>query len=590
MNSSPFKNEGWLYGLAFLIALGFRLIQLGASPVTDSEATLALQALQIAQGKAPLLGSQTAYILFTSILFAVINATNFMARLVPAIVGSALVFAPYLFKEKIKPRPALVLAFLLAIDPGLVALSRQASGTMLAVTFLLFAWAMWRMRRLVPAGIFAGLALLSGPSLWAGLLVLGLSWLFLQGMESKPSGETTDQFPRESSDSPITNDQLPFTQYRPTLLALFITLLFGGTLFFVSPNGISAWLSALPDYLRGWTAPSSMSSGRVLLAFLAYEPLGIFLAVLSLIRGYRLKSRRILPLGLWLGVALLLAIFYRQTSQLVWVIIPLLTLSALELARALNIFAEERLEVGVVVVALMILLVYIWFGVSKIALDPVSNLAATTLPFFGRTIQLAGAAYLVLLGAFLIIILCVSFVAFGWSARTAWLGTTWAFVIFLGLYSLAAAWGASGLRAPNGVELWSSDPAPGQPDLLIASVDDVSEFSLGHDMAQPVTVMGIDSPALEWVLRDRTVEMVSTLDPQVAPPIVITPVMSDLGLPAAYRGQDFIWRQSPRWQEIQNPDWIRWLVFRQLPRDDETIILWVRDDLFPDAREASQQP
>ncbi|HEU4746318.1 MAG TPA: hypothetical protein VFS61_13820, partial [Anaerolineales bacterium] len=251
---------------------------------------------------------------------------------------------------------------------------------------------------------------------------------------------------------------------------------------------------------------------------------------------------------------------------------------------------EERLEVGVVVVALMILLVYIWFGVSKIALDPVSNLAATTLPFFGRTIQLAGAAYLVLLGAFLIIILCVSFVAFGWSARTAWLGTTWAFVIFLGLYSLAAAWGASGLRAPNGVELWSSDPAPGQPDLLIASVDDVSEFSLGHDMAQPVTVMGIDSPALEWVLRDRTVEMVSTLDPQVAPPIVITPVMSDLGLPAAYRGQDFIWRQSPRWQEIQNPDWIRWLVFRQLPRDDETIILWVRDDLFPDAREASQQP
>ena len=590
MNSSPFKNEGWLYGLAFLIALGFRLIQLGASPLTDSEARLALQALQIAQGKAPLLGSQPAYVLFTSILFAVINATNFMARFVPAIVGSTLVFAPYLFRDKIKPRPALILAFLIAVDPGLVALSRQASGTMLAVVFLLFAWAMWRMRRLVPAGIFAGLALLSGPSLWAGLLVLGLTWLFLQGMESKPSGEATDQSPHESSDSPITDYQLPFIQYRPALLALLITLLFGGTLFFVSPNGLSAWLSALPDYLRGWTAPSSMSSGRVLLAFLAYEPLGIFLAVLSLIRGYRLKSRRILRLGLWLGVALLLAIFYRQTSQLVWVIIPLLTLSALELSRALNIFAEERVEVGVVVLALMILLVYIWFDVSKIALDPVSNLAATALPFFGRTIQLAGAAYMVLLGAFLIIILCVSFVAFGWSARTAWLGTTWAFVIFLGLYSLAAAWGASGLRAPSGVELWSSDPAPGQPDLLIASVDDVSEFSLGHDMAQPVTVMGIDSPALEWVLRNRTVEMVSTLDPQVAPPIVITPVMSDLGLPAAYRGQDFIWRQNPRWQEIKNPDWIRWLVFRQLPKDDETIILWVRDDLFPDAREASQQP
>ena len=598
MKSSPFKNEGWLYGLAFLIALGFRLIQLGATPLTDSEATLALQALHVAQGQAPLLGSQTAYVLFTSILFTVINATNFMARLFPAIVGSALIFAPYFFREKIKPRPALILAFLIAIDPGLVALSRQANGTILAVTFLLFAWGMWRMRRAIPAGTFAGLALLSGPSLWAGLLVLGLTWLFIQGMGSRTTLETTEEqsatLASDESAALSTSrfSNLPFSNFelRPALLALLVTLLVGGTLFFLAPNGLSAWLSALPDYLRGWTAPSSMSSGRVLRAFLAYEPLGIFLAVLSLIRGFRIRGRRILRLGLWLGVALLLAIFYRQASELVWVIIPLLTLAALELSRALNIFAEERVEVGVVVLALMILLVYIWFDVSKIGLDPVSNLAATTLPLFGRTVQLAAASYMVLLGAFLIIILCVSFVAFGWSARTAWLGTTWAFVICLGIYSFAAAWGASGMRFSNGVELWSSDPRPAQPELLLASVDDVSEFSLGHDTSQPVTVMGIDSAALEWVLRDRPVELVSTLDPQVAPPIVITPIMNDLGLPAAYRGQDFIWRQSPRWQEIQNPDWIRWLVFRQLPREDETIILWVRDDLFPDAREASGQP
>jgi hypothetical protein len=516
-------------------------------------------------------------------LFAVINTTNFMARLIPALVGSTLVFAPYLFREKIKPRPALILAFLVAIDPGLVALSRQAGGTILVVTFLLFAWGMWRNGRAIPAGIFAGLALLSGPSLWAGLLVLGLTWLFLQGMESKPETESKDQ-------SPITSYQVPSTEFRPALLSLLITLLFGGTLFFLSPNGLSAWLSALPEYLRGWTAPSPMTFGRVLLTFFVYEPLGIFLAILSLIRGYRMKSPRILRLAFWLGVALLLAVFYRQTAELVWVLLPLLTLAALELSRAVNIFPEERVEVGVVVLALTILLVYMWFDLSKIALDPVANLSATALPLFGQNIQLAGAAYMVLLGAFLIIVLCVAFVAFGWSARTAWLGTTWAFVIFLGVYSLGAAWGASGVRAQNGVELWTPDPPPGQADLLLASIDDASEFSLGHDRSQPVTVMGIDSPALEWVLRDRSVELVSALDPQVAPPIVITPIMGDLGLPAAYRGQDFTWRQRPFWEQIQNPDWIRWLVFRQLPRENETIILWVRDDLFPDAREASQQP
>ena len=582
MNSSPFKHEGWLYWLAFLIALGLRLVQLGASPLSDSEATLALQALHIAQGKAPLLGPQPGYILFTSIVFAVINATNFMARFIPAMVGSVFVFAPYFFRDRIKPRPALILAFLFAIDPGLVALSRQANGTILAVAFLFFAWAMWRHGRSISAGVFAGLALLSGPSLWAGLLALGLTGLFLQGMQRKPAAdETADQ-------SLLANYRLPGTEYRPAIFAVLVTLLFGGTLFFVSPNGLSAWLSALPEYLRGWTAPAAMTPGRVALAFFAYEALGVFLAIFSLIRGYRTKSPRILRLSLWLGVTLLLALFYRQAGELVWAIIPLLTLASLELARAFHVFADERVEVGVVTLALMILLVYIGFDVAKIGLDPFAHLAPTSLPFFGRTIQLVGAPYIILLGALLILILCVAFVAFGWSARIAWLGTIWAFVIFLGIYSLAFAWGASGVRAQTGVELWMPDPRPAQADLLHASLDEVSEFSVGHAMSQPVTVVGVDSPALEWILRNRQVEMRSALDPQVAPPIVITPVMDDLGLPSAYRGQDFIWRQRPFWEQIQNPDWFRWLVFRQLPRQDETIILWVRDDLFPDAREVTQ--
>jgi hypothetical protein len=293
---------------------------------------------------------------------------------------------------------------------------------------------------------------------------------------------------------------------------------------------------------------------------------------------------------MWLGVALLLAVFYRQAGELVWVILPLLTLASLELTRALNIFAEERMEVGLVVLALMVILVYIWFDVSKIALDPYSQIGATSLPLFGRTLQIAAAPYVILLGAFLIIILCIAFVAFGWSARTAWLGATWAFVIFLGIYVLGAAWGASRLRPQSGFELWLPDQPPAQAELLLSTADDISKFSLGQTQSQPVTVMGIDSPALEWLLRDREVDVVPTLNPQVAPPIVITPVMNDLGLPSAYRGQDFIWRQSPQWQTIKTPDWIRWLVFRQLPHDDETVILWARNDLFPDARGTSPQP
>ena len=595
MNSSRLKNEGWLYWLAFLLALGFRFIQLGASPLTDSEANLALQALHISQGKSPLLDPQPAYILFTSILFAIIESTNFMARFVPALVGSTLVFVPYFFREKINSRPALILAFLFAIDPWLVALSRHAGGTILAVTFLLFAWGMWINQRAIPAGIFAGLALLSGTSLWAGVLALALTRIFVQAIQSRT---TTDESIIENSQSNIYNPESPdansqITNYReaslwdelrPALFSLIATILIGGTLFFISPNGLSAWLSALPDYLAGWVAPSVMTPGRLLLVFLAYEPLGIFIAAFSIVRGFRTKSDQVNRLSLWLGVSLLLGLFYRQPPELVWVIIPLLTLTALELSRVLNVRSEERVEVGIVVMAVLILLIYIWFNISNIAVNPYAQIPAV-MPIFG---EVQNPRYIILYGALAILFVCIMMVGFGWSPRTARLGTVWSFAVFFGFYSLAAAWGTGGLRNPTGVELWFPDPKPLHSDLLLTSVNDISEFSLGHINAQPVTIVGIDSPALEWVLRNRAVEVVSVLDPQVAPPLVITPPMNDLGLPSAYRGQDFTWRQTPLWDQIRNPDWWSWLVYRQLPRENETIILWARDDLFPDARENVQ--
>ena len=594
MNPSRLKYEGWLYWLAFLIALGFRLIQLGATPLNDSEASLALQALQIAQGERPLLGPQPGYILVTSVLFAIIEATNFMARLVPALAGSILVFVPGLFRGKLKPRPALILAFLFAIDPGLVALSRTAGGTILAVIFTLFAWGLWNQRRLVPAGIFAGLALLSGPSLWMGLLILSLTWLFIQGLEATPaSSKSQISTPPVADSEDISSPQSPIIaehpfgttyQSRPFLLALVTTLIFVGTLFFLVPNGLSAWLASLPVYLSDWVTASVSTPGRTLFTLLAYEPLGIFFAVLSLIRGYRTGSRRIIRLSLWLGVALLLGIFYRQPGELLWAILPLLALASMEISRSLNVFSSERLEVGVVATALLILLAYIWFDIAAIGLDPF-NQFVTAVPVIG-TIQ--NPRYAILFGALGILVLCILFVAFGWSGRIAWLGSAWAFLVFLMIYSLGAAWGGSGLRNPDGVELWRPDPKPAQADLLLASVRDVSEMSLGHDQSQPVTLMGVDSPALEWLLRYHSVELVSTLDPQSAPPIIITPPMDALSLPSAYRGQDFTWRQRVQYESMQRPEWWRWLVNRQLPRENETIILWARDDLFPDARQNLQ--
>lgn len=577
MNASRLKYEGRLYGLAFLIAIAFRFIQLGAPALTDSEATLAMQALHIAQGAHPLLGPQPLYILLTSILFAITESTNFMARVVPALAGSLLAIAPFFFRAQLKPRPAVLLAFLFAVDPGLVALSHIAGGAMLAATFSIFAVAMGMHRRFIPAGILAGLALLSGTSFWAGLVVMGLTWFFIRGLESRVAKEqsTVSGFPVEK------------LELRPALLALVITLILAGTLFFLAPNGLSAWVLSLPAYLKGWVSASTVTPGYMLFTLLVYEPLAIFLAVLSLIRGYRTGSTRIIRLSVWLSIALLLAVFYRQPAELLWMIVPLLTLAALELSRSLNVFPSERLEVGVVTTALLILLTYIWFDIAAIGLDPFNQFAAA-IPVLG---SVQNPRFAILYGAIAIVIACIAFVAFGWSSRTAWLGSTWAFTIFFAVYTLGAAWGGSGMRYPTGVELWNPDRKPAQADLLLASVKEVSNYSLGHNDSQPVTIMGVDSPALEWLLRDHDFKLVSALDPQSTPPMIITALMNenDLKLPSAYRGEDFIWRQRIQYESMKRPEWWRWLVNRQLPREDEMIILWARADLFPDLRQQNSQ-
>ena len=108
-------------------------------------------------------------------------------------------------------------------------------------------------------------------------------------------------------------------------------------------------------------------------------------------------------------------------------------------------------------------------------------------------------------------------------------------------------------------------------------------------MAQDVTLLNIDSPALEWLLRGRTLHMVSALDAQNEPAIVISPQTEDINLPIAYRGQDFPWRRDPFWDIAGIYEWIKWSVFRDMPYESETVIVWVRNDLFFDTSQDSPQ-
>ena len=196
MRIRPLTLHDALYGLALALGLGLRLYHLGAAPLTDAEPTLALQALDLFRGGQPLLGAQPAYILLTGLSFTLFTASAFLARLLPALAGSLLVLLPGLLRPLLGEAPrlrwsGLVLAFGLALDPGLLAESRLAGGSCLPWLLGCWHWLYFpARRRLIWAGISAGLALLSGPAFLHGLLILVLKGRISPAAEARAAPAT----------------------------------------------------------------------------------------------------------------------------------------------------------------------------------------------------------------------------------------------------------------------------------------------------------------------------------------------------------------------------------------------------------------
>lgn len=576
MNPRSPRYEVITYLLAFLLAFGLRFIRLGVPALTDSEALLALDTLHLTQGATNAISSHVAYTNLTALLFFVFGTTNFLARFWPALAGCGLVFVPFLFREQIKPRPAILLAFFLAIDPALVALSRQVGSPILAIAFSLFAAGFLFRHHARLAGIFLALALLSGPSLWVGLLSLLLAWMIAQSIHARPRRNEA----KSTSEAPSSEPQLPATnthkephssRYASLFISAVATLVTVSSLFLVIPQGLSAWLGALPEYISGWTTPANIPSSRLFLALGIYQPLGLLFSIIAIVRGWQNGSRRVVHLSLWMLVALLLTLFYpaRQVSDLVWVILPMWALTALEFARYLDFAPEERIEIFGVVAFTVLLIGFAWMDLNAMYFTP--------LPSPQGNIRLS-----LFIGALLLLVISVVLVGYGWSPHVARIGAAWGIMLILGLYTLGTAWGATGLRIPSAVELWVSSPHIAQADLLTQTADQISEWATGHADEFPVTVFGVDSPALLWALRNHNPEVVLALDPASTPALVITPPQQTLELPAAYRGQDFTWRQIPTWEAFP-VYYLRWLTLRELPVQSETLVLWVRSDLFTDS-------
>ncbi|MEW6094470.1 MAG: hypothetical protein AB1531_10960 [Chloroflexota bacterium] len=587
MFKKPITLEHALYALAFAIAIGLRFFHLGALPLSDYEADWALQSLGIVTGLKPALGPNPAYIHLTAILFAIFGASDFLARFWPALAGTGLVLAPWFVRGRLGRLPALVLAVGLALDPGLNALSRLAGGPILAIACLALTLVLWLDGRRAAAGLFAGLALLSGPSVWFGIVGLLLAWAVLHLLPSlirKGAGGAALSRRAEPVEALSKGEVQPDetgagagagsvrSQGLKVALAWGLgTLFVVGSLLVFSMQGLAAFAKSLLEFLSGWVTLSDLPLGRVFLTLPAYELLPLAFGLAALVRGFIKRDAVSIRLSLWALAALLLALIYvgRQTSDLAWAILPLWALAATEIGRHFDFSGVNRWVAGGTFLFTFILLILFWLTLAGITIyDPLSVEVRLQWAFLG--------------GILLVIVIAILLVGSGWTVNEARLGGVWGTLIPLLLFTLAMATGAAGVREPRTLELWNPEPRLGRADLVLKVANEISSLNTGYDAQLPLTIVGMDSPALRWLFRDWQVEEAEVFAPDATPELVITPFGMDLTLTAEYRGEPLVWREVGDWYNATFANWLNWFIYRQMPVLREDIILWVRADLMLD--------
>jgi uncharacterized protein (TIGR03663 family) len=581
--------ETILYILIFTLALLLRFYNLGATPLSEGEAKWAFQAYQIANSSPEIhdtgIGPQPAYLFLTNFLFDLFGSTNFLARFWPALAGVLLILLPLFFRHEFGSVASLIATAGLALDPGLVTVSRQAGGPMMALAFGTMGLALWHVRKQdsriqVLAGISSGLALLSGQALLIGASGLFLAWFIHRYIKRTRSAKQEPNQPASTESIPDRKVIPPWiADARTVILSSGLTIILVGTYFFQHPQGLAAWFQMLPSYLTGWISSPEVSTGQLMVASLVYQPLALLLALIGIIRwlvrqslGEEPEPFSLFFLLLWVIISLLLSFLYpgRQVSDLVWTLVPLWILAA----DALKVYIPQGkpnlislLQAGLI----LVLTALFW-----------NTLIATGHVVTSTTWETIGLRFGILIGIISLGGLTTVLVSLGWSWETSRNGLMWGIVIAFSIYLFSVMWGASQLRANQPQELWSQPPATGQADLLNDTMQDLSRWKTG--LSQQIDAVSIvDVPSLRWVLRDYpNIRFETGLPTGALPSIIITRQEQEAPtLTAAYRGQDFAWWVNPGWASALPPNPIEWLTFRKAPLFNEKLILWARSDLFP---------
>jgi uncharacterized protein (TIGR03663 family) len=567
----------WI-ALLFLAAT-LRLTDLAAAPLNGAEAMQALPAYFVAQGidvpppMPPTAVHSPLLYHLNVLLFSLFDAGDGLARLVPALAGTALVLTPLFLRRYLGQWGALGMGLLLALSPTALFASRTVDGTMLAAfgVMLLVACATefldtWRPKLVVFCGIGLAIALTAGPGAWAMLVGLLLTvgaamWAWRDQVEwiwpmAKPA-------------------------LIRGLIVAGVTILILGTGAGFHFAGLSTTGQQFLEWLGRFSreAPATTSPLTLLLV---YEPLLLVAGLAGLVIALVKRHAMGMLWGFWaLNGGVQLALMpARQPVDLLWVLLPLAGLGGLAVKKlvenlsAYGHWLNEGLHLPISAV--------LWIH---------GGLALARYAQTGEMPSLLLAALTLLLQLFLT-------AAFGFAlvtpepdsstqqliragTETALRAGGLSLGLVLVLVTFSVGWGLTHVRPSDPREPFVQDAIAAEVRVLVEVVEQTSQLTFRSGGRLPVAFIEQADPALLWALRRFDPQLSTTaLVPEELPALVIAPDGEDV--PVGYFDETFPTRRSwapPEWSGYERA---RWWLYRDtitLPTVSQQVALWVRKDL-----------
>jgi hypothetical protein len=576
--------ETALWILIGAVALALRLARVDAAPLSSREAREAVLAWRAVTGQGMPEGGYSP-LLFgaNALLFALCGTSDVLARLWPALCGTALTVTPFLLRRRIGRVGALATGVCLALSPTLLSASRQLDGAVVAalggMAFLS------GILRFFEAGVGEGdgrsgrvalafavgglsLAVTSSSSAYGLLFALGLATSGL--VWAWPSGET----------------RRLWMLFKPHLSYVLVIFLLAGLALSTALGWNLGGLGAAGDLLPAWIvrfgpAADLIASPLVLLS--TYELFILVLGLGGLVWSIRRGRRFGVLLGMWAGIGVLLLCLMpgRKALDTVWVLLPLTMLAGVAIEQLLRglwrhgDWFSEGLHIPVV----LFLWAHFYLMLTRYVVSDNPVEQNTSLALALMTVALQG-----LLAAVFALTLRVSA-----ALRSVAVGTA----LVLLATMLSAGWGVAYTHPSDPRELLAHEPTAVEVRDLVQTLRDLSWHDTGLPQTLPFTLDAGPDSVLAWYLRDFAAKKEGVGEDTGGGESVVVTARLAPDPPNApegdYVGQEFtlcrswdsediacIWGWPPQCRSA-----VRWWLFRDtaaVPVVDERAVLWVARD------------